>query len=164
LSSCPASAPAGGGLPAAAATGVVLYLMQDAELVIAGRESVKRHIISFILTCIFVSTACAEGKVFNNKDLERYQSRTLQSSLNVKSTKISVDFVDANLFQVIQMIAEVAKKKDGVTVFVSPEISGTITVKASNVPWNEVLKDIIEKHKLSALSLGKKTLLIYTKG
>jgi type II secretory pathway component HofQ len=125
---------------------------------------VKKQIVLWILTCIVVSTACAEGKVFTNKDLERYQSRALQSGLNVKSTKISIDFVDANLYQVLQMIAEVAKKKDGVTIFVSPEISGTVTIKVSNVPWTEVLKDLIQKHHLTALSLGKKTLLIYARG
>ncbi len=124
----------------------------------------KKQIILGILTCMVVSTVCAEGKVFTNKDLERYQGRALQSSLNVKSTKISIDFVDANLYQVLQMIAEVAKKKDGVTIFVSPEITGTVTIKVSNVPWTEVLKDIIQQHNLTALSLGKKTLLIYTKG
>jgi type II secretory pathway component HofQ len=125
---------------------------------------VKKQIIMYMLMCMVVSAVCAEGKVFTNKDLERYQSRALQSSLNVKSTKISIDFVDANLYQVLQMIAEVAMKKDGVTIFVSPEISGTVTVKVSNVPWTEVLKDIIQKHHLTALSLGKKTLLIYARG
>ena len=124
----------------------------------------KKKIILAILTCMLISAVCAEGQVFTNKDLERYQSRALQSSLDVKSTKISIDFVDANLYQVLQMIAEVAKKKDGVTIFVSPEITGTATIKVSNVPWTEVLKDIIQQHHLTALSLGKKTLLIYTKG
>ncbi|MGE5173793.1 MAG: hypothetical protein ACM3MD_08190 [Betaproteobacteria bacterium] len=124
----------------------------------------KKQIIASILTFLVVSTVYADGKVFTNKDLEQYQSRALQSSLNVKSTKISIDFVDANLYQVLQMIAEVANKKDGVTIFVSPEITGTVTIKVSNVPWTEVLKDIIQQHHLTALSLGKKTLLIYTKG
>ncbi len=124
----------------------------------------KKKIIISLIPFILVTAGFAQTKVYTNKDLEQYQSRKLQSSLNGTSTKISVDFVDANLYQVLQMIAEVARNKDGVTIFVSPEIAGMTTIKVSNVPWNEVLKDIVQKHNLAALSLGKKTLLIYAKG
>ena len=124
----------------------------------------KEKILIVLLPFILVSTVFAKGKVYTNRDLARYQSRALQSSLNVKSTKISVDFVDADLYQVLQMIAEVAKGKDGVTIFVSPELSGTTTVKATNVPWTEILRDVVRKHNLAMLSLGKKTLLIYARG
>jgi hypothetical protein len=62
------------------------------------------------------------------------------------------------------MIAEVAKGKDGVTIFVAPELSGTVTVKSADVPWTDILEDIVQKHHLSVLSLGKKTLLIYERG
>lgn len=117
----------------------------------------------FLLPLVLVSTVFGQN-VYTNKDLERYQSRALQSSLDVKSTRISIDFHDANLYQVLQMIAEVARSKDGVTVFVSPELSGTVTIKATNVPWTEILKDIAQKYNLTVLSPGKKTLLIYTKG
>jgi type II secretory pathway component HofQ len=124
----------------------------------------KEKIVIFLLPLILVPTVFAQGKVYTNKDLDRYQSRALQSSLNVKSTRISIDFLDANLYQVLQMIAEVAKSKDGVTIFVSPELSGTVTIKSKNVPWTEILKDIVQKHHLSMLSLGKKTILIYERG
>jgi type II secretory pathway component HofQ len=124
----------------------------------------KKKIIIVLLPFILVSTVFAKGKVYTNTDLARYQSRALQSGLDVKSAKISVDFVDANLYQVLQMIAEVARGKDGVTIFVSPELSGTTTIKATNVQWIEILKDVVQKHNLTMLSLGKKTLLVYARG
>ncbi|MDA8431973.1 MAG: hypothetical protein M0Z60_03300 [Nitrospiraceae bacterium] len=124
----------------------------------------KTRLIVLLLTTLVVSTAFAKSKIFTNKDLDRYQSRALQSSLNVKSSRISIDFHDANVYQVLQMIADVAKGKDGVTIFVSPELSGTVTISATNLPWTEILKEIVQKHHLSVLSLGKKTLLIYEKG
>jgi type II secretory pathway component HofQ len=124
----------------------------------------KIMIIFLLLPFIVVSTVFGGSKVYTNKDLQRYQSRVLQSSLNVNASKISIDFVDANLYQVLQMIAEVAKGKDGVTIFVAPELSGTVTVKSADVPWTDILEDIVRKHHLSVLSLGKKTLLIYGRG
>jgi type II secretory pathway component HofQ len=124
----------------------------------------KIKVIFLLLPFVFVSVVFAKSKVYRNKDLERYQSRALQSSLNVKSSKISIDFVDANLYQVLQMIAEVAKGKDGVTIFIAPELSGKVTIKSTNVPWAEILKGIIREHNLRVLSLGKKTILIYGRG
>ena len=131
---------------------------------IAEGRGMKTGSIAVMLLFFAAVPAFAKGKVYTNKDLERYQNRALQSSLRVKSSKISIDFTNANIYQVLQMIADVAKGKDGVTIFVSPELSGTTTIKATNLPWTEILKQIIEKHRLSVLSLGKKTLLIYERG
>ncbi len=123
-----------------------------------------------LLLLAIISTASAARKVYTNKDLERYEkqpatseSEHKPSSTDLKASKISVDFLDAEVYQVLRMIAEEAKKKDRIELFISPEMSGRVTVKMINVPWTEVLKDIEQKHNLTEIFLGKRTLLIYQK-
>ena len=113
------------------------------------------------------SSESAPRKVYTNKDLERYENRPANPvadlKANLKSSRISVDFMDAEVYQVLLMIAEEAKKKDGVEIFVSPEMSGRTTVRMTNVPWTEVLKEIEQKHNLIETFFGKRTILIYQK-
>jgi type II secretory pathway component HofQ len=124
-----------------------------------------RGMVIYLLVLMIASSASANGKVYTNKDLEQYGNRQaiptdhLKNILNV--SKISVDFLDAEVYQVLQMIAEEAKKKDSIEIFVSPEMSGRVTIKMTNVPWTEVLKEIEHKHNLTETFLGKRTLLIY---
>ena len=125
--------------------------------------------ISLLLLPVVISSVSAAGKVYNNKDLEKYENRPAKtdpehkkpSSSDLKSSKISVDFLDAEIYQVLRIIADEAKKKDGIELFVSPEMSGKITIKMIDVPWTHVLKEIEQKHNLAETFLGKRTLLIY---
>ncbi len=124
--------------------------------------------ILILLLFALISSVSAGGKVYTNKDLERYEKRPAKpetehkpSSSDLNSSKISVDFLDAEVYQVLRMLADEAKKKDGVEIFVSPEMSGKITIKMIDVPWTHVLKEIEQKHNLAETFLGKRTLLIY---
>lgn len=116
-----------------------------------------------LLLFLVASSASAACKVYTNKDLERYETRPANSIRAIKSSLVSVDFLDAEVYQVLRMIAEEAKKKDGVEIFVSPEMSGRTTVKMINVPWTKVLGEIEQKHNLAETFLGKRTILIYQK-
>jgi type II secretory pathway component HofQ len=132
------------------------------------RKRVKwREIVTSLLVIMISSSASANGKVYTNKDLEQYGNRLANSDGNPKNnlnaSKISVDFLDAEVYRVLQMIAEEAKKKDSIEIFVSPEMSGKVTIKMTDVPWTEVLKEIEHKHNLAETFLGKRTLLIYQK-
>ncbi len=130
------------------------------------REGSKRIVI-FLLTFMMAASASANGKIYTNKDLEQYGKKPANQADNLRNipnaSKISVDFLDAEVYQVLQMIAEEAKKKDGIEIFVSPEMTGRVTIKMTNVPWTEVLKEINNKHNLTETFLGKRTLLIYQK-
>jgi type II secretory pathway component HofQ len=127
----------------------------------------KTAAVISLLLFLAASAASANSRVYTNKDLQRYENRPANPvadfKANLKSSRISVDFMDAEVYQVLRMIAEEAKKKDGVEIFVSPEMSGRTTVKMTNVPWTEVLKEIEQKHNLGETFLGKRTILIYQK-
>ena len=116
-----------------------------------------------LLVSLVASAASAGNRVYTNKDLQRYENRPVNSISTLKSSRISVDFLDAEVYQVLRMIAEEGKKKDGVEIFISPEMSGRITVRMINVPWTEVLKEIEKKHNLAETYFGKRTILIYQK-
>nr|MDA8079489.1 hypothetical protein [Nitrospiraceae bacterium] len=124
----------------------------------------KKEII-FVLMLLFFSASqvFGQGKVYSNKDLRQYENGPSPSSLNITSSPISIDFLDANLYQVLRMIAEVAKSKDQIEIFVSPDIAGKITIKKDNIPWNEVLRIIAAQHDLTVAVLGKHTILVYRK-
>lgn len=132
------------------------------------REGIKwSGIVISLLVFMLSSTASATDWVYTNKDLEQYGTRPANPPDNLKNipdaSKISVDFLDAEVYQVLRMIAEEAKKKDSIEIFVSPEMSGRVTIKMINVPWTEVLKKIENTHNLTETFLGKRTLLIYQK-
>lgn len=131
-------------------------------------ESVKLRGIAIILPVFMIAaTALANGKVYTNKDLQQYGNQPANQVDNLtnilNASKISVDFLDAEVYQVLRIIAEEAKKKDSIEIFVSPEMSGKVTIKMTDVPWTEVLKEIEHKHNLTETFLGKRTLLIYQK-
>lgn len=132
------------------------------------RDAIKKGwAVVSLLVFLVASPASASNWVYTNKDLEQYGNRPANPPDNLKSipdaSKISVDFLDAEVYQVLRMIAEEAKKKDSIEIFVSPEMSGKVTIKMINVPWTEVLKEIENKHNLTETFLGKRTLLIYQK-
>ncbi len=133
---------------------------------VQGKALIRGAAVVSLLLLLVASTAAAGNKIYTNKDLERYENRPAKNQVpdfkaELKSSMISVDFLDAEVYQVLRMIAEEAKKRDGVEIFVSPEMSGRITIKMINVPWTEVLKNIEQRHNLTETFLGKRTMLIY---
>lgn len=71
-------------------------------------------------------------------------------------TKITVDFKDADLRPVLKLISDIAKR-DGVDIYIDPDIKGKITVKIENTPWDYILREIAEKFHL--LAATKRNLL-----
>lgn len=113
------------------------------------------------------SAATAQPRVFTNKDLRKNGNGAISAPapaiLEMKASPISIDFKDAEAYQVLQVIADVARGADGVELVISPEISGKLTLTLSNTPWTTVVKTIMKQHNLSAVTIDKKTLLVYPK-
>jgi hypothetical protein len=60
--------------------------------------------------------------------------------------RISLDFQQADLIDVLRLIAEVS----GMNIITSPEVSGRVTTRMVNVPWDQALDTI-----LKTFALGK---------
>lgn len=58
-----------------------------------------------------------------------------QKALPVEIKKISLDFQDADIVGVLRLIGDVS----GYNMVIHPEVKGKITLKLSNVPWNQAL-------------------------
>jgi len=61
--------------------------------------------------------------------------------------KISLDFKDADVRNVLRLIADVS----GLNIIVSDSVKGKLTIKLDNVPWDEVLDIILETNNLGKI-------------
>jgi type IV pilus secretin PilQ/predicted competence protein len=58
--------------------------------------------------------------------------------------RISLDFQQADLIDVLRLIAEVS----GMNIITSPDVSGRVTTRMVNVPWDQALDMILKTHGL----------------
>jgi type IV pilus assembly protein PilQ len=58
--------------------------------------------------------------------------------------RISLDFQQADLIDVLRLISEVS----GMNIITSPDVSGRVTTRMVNVPWDQALDMILKSHGL----------------
>ncbi len=63
---------------------------------------------------------------------------------------VSLDLVDADIKSVIRLISELT----GMNIVVDPEVTGKITIKVTQVPWDQVLDLVIRTNKLGVEQRG----------
>jgi len=61
--------------------------------------------------------------------------------------KISLDFKDADIRNILRLIADIS----GLNIIVSDNVKGKVTIKLENVPWDEVLDIILETNNLGKI-------------
>jgi len=64
--------------------------------------------------------------------------------------KISLDFQDADTTNIIRLIAEVS----GLNFVVADDVTGKVTMKLNDVPWDQALDIILEMHNLGKVREG----------
>ncbi|MEC4685974.1 MAG: type IV pilus secretin PilQ [Nitrospirota bacterium] len=64
--------------------------------------------------------------------------------------KISLDFQDADIIPIFRLLADVS----GYNVVVAPQVTGKITIKLINVPWDQALDLILKTHNLGMVLEG----------
>ncbi len=67
-----------------------------------------------------------------------------------KGKRISLDFVDADIHNILRLIAEVAK----LNIITSDEVTGKVTIAMRNVPWDQALDIILKTKKLGKVRHG----------
>ncbi|HPQ41932.1 MAG TPA: secretin and TonB N-terminal domain-containing protein, partial [bacterium] len=68
----------------------------------------------------------------------------LQEPQNYKGKPIFLDLKDADILDIFRLIAEVS----GFNVVVDPDVSGRITLRMDNVPWDQALEVILKNQGL----------------
>ncbi len=61
--------------------------------------------------------------------------------------KISLDFKDADIRNILRLIADIS----GLNIIVSDSVKGKVTIKLENIPWDEVLDIILETNSLGKI-------------
>lgn len=64
---------------------------------------------------------------------------TLGAKAGISDQKITLDFKEADIRNVLKVIAY----KSGVNIVASPEVVGTVTIRLTDVPWLDALKTIV---------------------
>ncbi len=67
---------------------------------------------------------------------------TAQAATGQTSNLISLDFKEADLQQVLRIIS----LKSGVDIVASPDVTGVVTMKLTNVPWDQALDIILRTY------------------
>lgn len=98
-------------------------------VVLCGKTSISQE----------VKAVSARAKQISPRQIEANQ---IYSILNNKSssTKISMDFKDANIKDVLRIISD----KSGTNIIAGEEVKGVVTMKLEDVPWEKAL-DIVLK-------------------
>lgn len=64
--------------------------------------------------------------------------------------KISLDFQNADIHNVLRIIADVS----GLNIVTSDDVTGTITIRLKDVPWDQALDVILESKDLGKMAVG----------
>lgn len=113
------------------------------------------------LILLQVSPVAGEDRVYTNKDLEQYgDTKSQETPVRVKyaGKKVTLDLTDANLLGALTLLSDIARQ-DGYTLSVDPRVQGKITLKMTNVPWDQVLDFLAENYHLSK-AVKDKTIVI----
>jgi type IV pilus assembly protein PilQ len=88
------------------------------------------------------------------KTPEPYISRAAMA--NYKGKKISLDFKDADIKNVLRLIAEVSEKN----IVISDAVQGKVTIRLLNVPWDMALDVLLKTYALEKEELGPNILRV----
>lgn len=72
------------------------------------------------------------------------------SKRTYKGKRISMDFKDANIHNILRLISEVAK----INIITSDDVKGNVTVTLRNVPWDQALEIILKTKGLGMKKTG----------
>jgi type IV pilus assembly protein PilQ len=78
------------------------------------------------------------------------QEEDSESKKTYKGKRISMDFKDANIHNILRLISEVAK----INIVTSDDVKGTVTVTLRNVPWDQALEIILKTKGLGMKKVG----------
>lgn len=67
-----------------------------------------------------------------------------------KGMKISLEFKNADIRDMLRLIAEVSK----LNIIVTDDVKGTMTIRMKNVPWDQALDVILQTNKLGMIRVG----------
>lgn len=71
------------------------------------------------------------------------EEKESQPSQKFTGQRISLDFQDADIVNVLRLISEVS----GLNIVISPDVKGKVSIRMSNVPWDQALDTILKTYR-----------------
>jgi type IV pilus assembly protein PilQ len=78
------------------------------------------------------------------------QVRDVRAGQRYSGRRIDLDFKDADIHNILRLLAEVG----GVNIVTSDDVSGTVTIRMRNVPWDQALEVILQAKSLGMVRRG----------
>src|SRR5436309_3176421 len=112
---------------------------------------------SACLTVLLVASAEADELVPSDSDGCTYESfegatepgRPTRQKVYT-GQKISLDFKDADIVNVLRILSEVG----GENIVITDDVKGRITVRLVDVPWDQALDIVLQTNRLQCLKVG----------
>ncbi len=82
--------------------------------------------------------------------VETYPITADKNDKEYKGERMTLEFSNADIKNVLKLISEVSK----MNIVWGPEISGTVSMKLKNVPWDQALNVILETNDLGMIKKG----------
>lgn len=101
-------------------------------------------------------TIATEKPLFVEQDdsasgfLSSVPMQTVGSSGKYTGKRIDLDFKDADIHNILRLLAEVGK----VNIVTADDVSGSITIKMKNVPWDQALDVVLQAKGLGMVRSG----------
>ena len=105
--------------------------LPQAPALVAGRETVAATGIETVVTRRPVAEKVKPGEITSER---KYEHKTYTGK------RVTLEFADADIRKIFQLIAEVSN----LNILVGDDVSGTISIKLVNVPWDQALDVILD--------------------
>lgn len=121
----------------------IKYVIRTAALL-----GVTYAIITVPFIVFLVPDACAQQGAAATVAEETIQAATEKTGVGtaelspVKQGYVTVDFKDADITNVLRILS----LKSGVNIVAGPEVSGTVTLRLQNVPWQQALYVVLRTY------------------
>jgi type IV pilus assembly protein PilQ len=64
--------------------------------------------------------------------------------------KITLDFKDADIVNVLRMLSEIG----GESIVITDDVRGRMTIRLVDVPWNQALDVVLQANRLACVNVG----------
>ena len=104
----------------------------------------------------FLNVSIEKNKIMPSPDIQNARTITATKNTSQKlvteknkytGEKISLDFKDADIKNVFRLIADISN----LNIIISDNVSGKVTMKIENIPWDEALAIILETNNLGRI-------------
>lgn len=109
-----------------------------------------RLLVATCLAALFCASAKANDRLAADSAECGGEIGSVSARAAYTGQRISFDFKDADVVNVLRMLAEIG----GENIVVTDDVKGRITLRLVDVPWDQALDIVMEMNRLACVTLG----------